>query len=257
MCLLVFAYRQHPRYPLILAANRDEFHRRPTGAARFWEDLPGVLAGRDLRGGGTWLGVDRNGRIAALTNYRDPGSNKALAISRGGVVKDFLQGSGPPVDYLRDLSARRAQYNGFCTVLGSIGDLYYYASKTDDLRSLVPGIYGLSNRLLDTPWPKLVRAKRAFVACLSGTGPDVDGIFRLLADTTEPPDADLPDTGVGLLWERRLAPVFIAGEEYGTRSSTVVLADDRRILFEERTFAPNGVPGSGVKYELVVTPRSG
>lgn len=241
MCLIAFAYRCHPRYRLIVAANRDEFYRRPTAPADFWPECPPLLAGRDLEQGGTWLGVTRDGRVAALTNYRDPAAQKADARSRGGLVRDYLCGGLAPAEYLELARAAGGEYNGFNLLAGDGDGLWYWSNRGTAPAEVPPGVHGLSNHLLDTPWPKVVRAKAGMAACLRG--PDealAERLFALLADGAAAPDAELPDTGVGLAWERTLSPIFIASPDYGTRSSTVVLAGyDGRVWLGERTW-PGG-----------------
>jgi uncharacterized protein with NRDE domain len=167
MCLILIAWQAHPDYPLVVAANRDEFFARPTAAAAFWPDAPQVLAGRDLEAGGTWLGVSRQRRFAALTNYREGGRQRVDARSRGALVADFLTSRASPVAYLTQLETAAAEYNGFNLVVGDGESLAYYSNRGDGQpRWLKPGIYGLSNHLLDTPWPKLASAKAAFAAAL-------------------------------------------------------------------------------------------
>jgi len=238
MCLILLAYRYHPEYPLVLAANRDEYYDRPTAPARFWEDAPHLLAGRDLREGGTWLGVTRSGRFAAVTNYRDPGSVKSDAASRGRLVLDFLLEEGDPEDYLNRLTRTANRYSGFNLILGDSRALCWYSNHGGDSRVLGPGLYGLSNHLLDTPWPKVAEGKKALSNLLSRQrhlAPEA--LFAILSDRTRPTDGELPDTGVGLEWERVLSPRFITSPVYGTRSSTVLLVDARdRVTFMERTF---------------------
>jgi len=238
MCLILLAYQVHPRYPLILAANRDEFFQRPTMPAAFWESEPQLLAGRDLKSGGTWLGITRTGRIAALSNYRDPRSVRDNAPSRGGLVTDFLLGEMPPTEYLDMLRQRSQEYNGFNIIFGDLKKLLYYSNKGEVPPLLPPGIHGLSNHLLDTPWPKVTRGKKALAEILAhGRQPAVEDIFALLADCTLPDDSLLPDTGVGLETERLLAPLFITAPTYGTRSSTVIMIDENAfVTFCERTY---------------------
>lgn len=243
MCLILLSYRQHPIYPLILAANRDEFYDRPSAPASMWSDIPDVLGGRDLKEGGTWLGITRKGRIAALTNYRDPSAVKINALSRGWLVHDYLTGQDEAPDFLRSLRTRVHRYNGFNLILGEWPDLYYY-SHAGDLLKMVPGLYGLSNHLLDTPWPKLEKGKKALrVLVENRRGFQPDAIFDVLADRTRAEDRFLPDTGIGLAWERILSPIFITSPTYGTRSSTVILIDRKgHVTFIERVF--NGRPES-------------
>jgi len=245
MCLILLAYRTHPRYPLILAANRDEFYQRPTVPAAFWETEPQILAGRDLKSGGTWLGMSLTGRIAALSNYRDPGTVRDNTPSRGGLVTDFLLGDIPPAEYLVMLRQRSRDYNGFNIIFGDLKNLYFYSNRGEVPPLLQPGIHGLSNHLLDTPWPKVSQGKKALAKILAhGKDPAVEEIFALLADRSIPDDSYLPDTGVGLETERLLAPLFISGPTYGTRSSSILLIDqDAEATFLERSH--NGAPGSG------------
>lgn len=237
MCTLLLACAVHPRYRLILAANRDEFYDRETAAAAFWEDPPSLFGGRDLLHGGSWLGVTTSGRIAALTNYREPHEHRKDRPSRGRLVSDFLKGEATAEEYLEELRGTGAPYDGYNLVLGSAERLYYYSNKSDETLRLEPGIYGLSNDLLDTPWPKVVRGKEALERLLAEEDVSPEDLFDLLADRTQGPDEELPDTGVGLEWERRLSSIFIESERYGTRSSTILLVDqDLQATFIERTY---------------------
>ena len=240
MCLILLAIKSHPDYKLIIAANRDEFYERPTAPAAFWADSPDVLAGRDLRAGGAWLGITKNGKIATLTNYRDPASIKSGAPSRGNLVKNYLSGDKNPADFLAGLEKKAGFYNGFNLIIGDTENLYWYSNRGGESRRLTPGIYGLSNHLLNTPWPKVTRGKEAFRKILSNQkNPSPDELFTILADRTIPADKSLPDTGVGLEWERMLSPILIISESYGTRSSTLMMIDkNNRVLFMERSFDP-------------------
>lgn len=255
MCLLFAAIKCHPQYKLILAANRDEFYNRPTVPARFWKEAPGLLAGRDLEGGGTWLGINKEGKIAALTNYRDPASHRESAPSRGKLVSDFLMGKDEPQTYCSRLSRKASIYNGFNLLAGNVEEHCWFSNLGDGPRLLPPGLYGLSNRLLDTPWPKVTRGKEALRPSLTGKRPfDPEEILYLLADRTPAPDSELPDTGVGLEKERMLSPMFIAGAFYGTRSSTVVSIDLLgRATFIERTY--DSGPPQTVGYEFQIERR--
>jgi len=238
MCLLIMAFNAHSTYPLILLANRDEYYERPTASAHFWDEAPFVLAGKDLRAGGTWLGITRKGRIGAVTNYRDPASTKQGAPSRGRLVSDFLLGQLGPEDYMEKLEKEAAKFNGFNLIIGEKGQYYWYSNRGDGVRSLSAGIYGLSNHLLDTPWPKVAKSKDALMRLLSEQkAPSLEELFLILTDQTIAADDYLPDTGVGLEWERILSPVFIKSPTYGTRSSTVMLIDaNNRVTFAEKTF---------------------
>jgi uncharacterized protein with NRDE domain len=240
MCFIVLAYEQHPRYRLVLATNRDEFYARPTAPAAYWADAPYLLAGRDLQGGGTWLGVTRAGRLAALTNYREPGVTLPDAPTRGALVADFLTGTPPPCAYLEDVRRRADRYHGFNLLVGDTQDLYYFSNRAAGIRTLEPGLYGLSNHLLDTPWPKIVRGTKALAAALDADVVDPETLFAFLVDTQHAPDQDLPETGVGLARERALSSIFIESPNYGTRASTIVLIDyEGHVAFIERTYAPH------------------
>jgi uncharacterized protein with NRDE domain len=224
MCLIVFAWQVIPGMPLVAAANRDEFYSRPSTPADWWKDHPNVYAGRDLRGGGTWIGITREGRFAAITNVRAPSEKRADAPSRGKLVSDYLTGDVPPEEYIVGIASGAARYNGFNLLVGNADRLIWYSNRADDPRSgrpLEPGIYGLSNAGLDTPWPKVVRTKAQFASLLCQGAPK-DAYFEMLTDTVQASDCRLPDTGVGREWEKILSPVFIESPTYGTRSSTVV-----------------------------------
>mgnify|MGYP000075445351 FL=1 len=238
MCLILFSYQTHPAYRLILAANRDEFYDRPTDALAYWSDHPEVLAGRDLKGNGTWLGVSRSGRIAAITNYRDPAALMPDAPSRGILIRDYLVGDSSPQDYLEAVSKIGQRYNGFNLIAGDIAGLYYTSNRSSGVQQLGTGFYGISNHLIDTAWPKVRRGKALLQDQFNGGQElNVEKIFGILADRLQPADAELPETGVGLEWERILAPMFIVSPDYGTRSSSVVLFDrSGQITFWERTF---------------------
>jgi uncharacterized protein with NRDE domain len=240
MCLILFAYRVHPAYPLVVAANRDEWFRRPTAPAAFWRDAPDVLAGRDLEQMGTWLGVTRRGRFAALTNYRDPASNRADAPSRGTLVSAFLRSPAPPMAYLERLRDESLRFNGFSLLAGNLDALGYFSNREGEVRELAPGLYGLSNSLLDVAWPKVEIGKARLAVALDGA-PDAEALLALLDDTGPASDHHLPSTGVSIEWERRLSSLRIVADGYGTRSSTAVLVGaDREVCFVERSFDESG-----------------
>jgi uncharacterized protein with NRDE domain len=243
MCLILFAWRMHEKFPLILAANRDEFYARPSVPAAFWLDAPDLLAGRDLMRGGTWFGITRTGRLAALTNYRDPASLKQDAPSRGELVSDYLHSKENPEAFLHRLEPRAARYNGFSLLLGDSSELVYFSNRGVANR-LTPGIHGMSNHLLDTPWPKVERGKHALGELLAAEkDPSPEALLTLLASRSRPPDESLPETGVGLEWERVLSPLFIESPAYGTRCSTVLLVDRQGIVtFVERVFNGGSEP---------------
>ena len=226
MCLILLSYNNHPDYRIILAANRDEFYNRPAAPLTYWEDHPQVLAGRDLKSMGTWMGISRSGRLAASTNYREPDRQIFDAPSRGHLISDYLIDDAPPDDYLNQIKTDADRYNGFNLLVGDKDALYYYSNRSDGVVRLEPGIYGLSNRLLDTRWPKVSQGKKGLSALID---PDRDlpreRILDLLQSRQRPVDGDLPDTGVGIEWERTLSPMFITSPDYGTRCSTLLTMD--------------------------------
>lgn len=239
MCIVFLAYDCHPEYSLILAANRDEFYVRPSQQAHFWSDWPNVLAGRDLEQYGTWLGVTIQGRFGALTNYRDPSNIQANAKSRGHLVSRFLTGTQSPETYLYDVNQQADCYNGFNLLTGVFGktmELWYYSNRNGQSQRIKPGIHGLSNHLLNTPWPKVQQGRLRFDEIIHGTGLLSDRLWQLLGDTTEPPIDQLPRTGVSLEWERLLAPIQIDSPTYGTRAATLLfIGRGGEVRFFERS----------------------
>lgn len=248
MCLILFSYAKQPSYRLILAANRDEFYDRPTLPLATWQEAPHIYGGRDIKGKGTWLGISQCGRIAALTNYRDPSAQNPQAPSRGLLVSSYLMSSESPVSYLEKLHKTSHHYNGFNLLVGDQKGLWYYSNRNGAVESIQPGIHGLSNHLMNTGWPKIIKGKRQLINVLTRQESwEVDDLFGVLSDPVVAPDDQLPDTGVDLQWERRLSPLFITSSNYGTRSSSVLLiTESGDVTFEERTFetnpslAPNG-----------------
>lgn len=237
MCLIVVGWRAHADYPLLVAANRDEYYARPSAPAARWPDAAQVIGGRDLEAGGTWLSITDGGRFAAVTNVREPGSAPG-ARSRGGLTRDFLLADTPAADYAARIAGR--DYAGFNLLLCDGESLVYCSNRESEARLLVPGIYGISNHRLDTPWPKLQTARRKFAAALPGL-PDENAFFELLADRNIVADAELPDTGVPLEWERLLSAVFVRSPGYGTRASTLAWQRaDGAVRLHERSFGPNG-----------------
>lgn len=221
MCLILAAWHAHPDYPLVVAANRDEHFARPTAAAQWWEDEPKILAGRDLAARGTWLGITRDGRFAALTNYRNPALRRAQAPSRGLLVRDALAGIAPTLKVLGHVASVAQHYADFNLLVSDGRSLGIHESAARRTRRLAPGIHALSNHLLDTPWPKVEVARDRFRAALEGSLAD-DDFLALLRDDAPAPDDRLPSTGVSLEWERLLSPVFVRAPGYGTRSSTLL-----------------------------------
>ncbi|HBZ95978.1 MAG TPA: hypothetical protein DEO91_20495 [Pseudomonas sp.] len=237
MCLIVFAWQPESPTVLRLASNRDEFYARPSTALGEWQDAPGVFAGRDLQAGGTWLGVTTQGRFAALTNIRDL-EQKAGPRSRGALTADYLQGQDSPPAYLDRIMRDAAAYAGFNRLVGDRHQLWHFNSQEGRARQLQGGLYGLSNANLDTPWPKLLRARNALGERIDA---EDEALMALLADNSPPADHLLPDTGVGLATERLLSTAFIIGEAYGTRASTALnLYGDGRWSITERSFGPHG-----------------
>ena len=262
MCLILIAHKVHPSYPLVLAANRDEAYSRPTAPAAFWDDHPQIYCGRDLEKGGTWLGITREGRIAAVTNFRDGYAAKNSTRSRGELVSNFLRGSQQTAEYVRRICRDAHAYNGFNLIAGDLDELYYVSNRGSHVAAIAPGIHGLSNHLLNTPWPKVERGRKILADLLRHDTPElIDGLFAVLADRAIAPDHALPDTGVGVSRERTLSPAFIISPSYGTRSSSVVLVDNHgQVIFVERSFGERGRPGKSVTgrfaLETAPTPAS-
>lgn len=258
MCILLLSLRQHRRYPLVVAANREEDYARPTQGAGFWREAPDVLAGRDLLAGGTWMGITRSGRFAALTNFRDPDSNRPGRPSRGQLVAEFLTGEDAPGAYVGRVARHADRYNGFSLVVGAGAEWYCYSNRAHQPRRLAPGLYGLSNHLLDTPWPKVRRGKQALAALLADDSEiEPDALFALLADRTIAPDAELPDTRIGRERERLLSPAFVTTGNYGTRCSTVLLVDDAGgALFIEHTFAGDPATYTTATHRFTIGPEA-
>lgn len=235
MCLILFAYRQHADYPLILIANRDEYYARPTRDAHWWDDAP-LFAGRDLEAGGTWLGITRQSRFAAVTNVREPGGMRAGKNSRGELTRNFLADDATPRLYLEQLAAQDRDYAGFNLLLGEAGDFWFYSNRDPGIRRIEPGIYGISNGAFDEPWPKLSSGKDELAALLQGEIITAD-LMELLTDHQIAADHKLPQTGVSLDIERMLSSRFIRSPEYGTRACTVLTIDrERRVDFSEQNF---------------------
>ncbi|AVA35962.1 uncharacterized protein with NRDE domain [Cupriavidus metallidurans] len=263
MCLILVAWQSHPDYPLVVAANRDEFYARPAAPADWWRDAPGVLGGRDLAevigDAGTWMGIAGaqhgqdspvGARFAALTNYRAPSEKRTDARSRGELVAHFLRGDQTPADYLHDLAGDHGAYNGFNLLTSDLHDLWWYSnrSKSRVPQRLTPGLYGLSNALLDTPWPKVRSRVGAMCEVLAADrgqiGSNVESYLQLLADDRQAPDWELPSTGVAPEWEKLLSSAFIRSPNYGTRASTVLrVMHDGRFDFVERSFDADGQTG--------------
>ncbi len=241
MCLILFAYRAHPDYPLVLAANRDEFYDRPSAPAQFWPPSGTILGGRDLSAGGTWLAVSKVGKLAAVTNFRDAKRDPAPR-SRGHLVSEYVGSEANAQTHLRALHSMRSEYGGFNLLLVDAKGMHYTSNKAH-IEAIVPvGVHGLSNHLLDTAWPK-VETGKAQLTELLGRSPEKwgEGLFALLAKRSQAPDYLLPHTGVGPDWEKKLSAAFIHSPGYGTRASTIILwRRDGRLDFIERGFDAEG-----------------
>ena len=252
MCLILLAWNAQREHPLILAANRDEFFARATQPAAPWPEAPGVVGGRDLEKGGSWLALSATGRLAAVTNFRDGTRGRGGQRSRGLLVSDFVQSELQPSSFLADLRGRRDRYDGFNLLVAADGNLLHYSNVSDEITAVSAGIHGVSNHLLDTPWPKVERGKQALARLLDGGHEDLAaGLFDALADTRPAPDEKLPSTGVSREWERALGRAFIHTPGYGTRASTVVLIERAGALtFLERNFDAGGAPVETRAFQL-------
>lgn len=255
MCLIVFAHESHPKYRLVLAANRDEYFARPALPAGYWPDKPATLAGRDLQSGGTWLGVTTAGRLATVTNYRDPEWQVPNPLSRGLLVAEYLNGEMPPAAFLEYLKNRGHRYRGFNLLFGDRSGMFYYSNRSETENVVSSGIHGLSNHLLDTPWPKVTAAKERLASLLSQETEEPEGYFAALADATPFPDDTLPDTGVGIERERLLSSIFVKSRTYGTRFTTLLFIDrENRLRFIERSHDPQPSSSATTEFRLMLQP---
>lgn len=247
MCLILFGWRQHADYPLLLIANRDEYYARPTRAAHWWKDMP-VFGGRDLEAGGTWMGIARDGRFAAVTNVRESGGMRAGKISRGELTRAYLNGNLPAGEYLAEVAERKLDYAGFNLLLGETDRLWYLSNRGDGSpRTIEPGVHGISNGAFDEPWPKLASGRDELATLLEGE-PGRAALMEILTDHRVAEDHVLPSTGVSLDIERMLSSRFIKSPDYGTRASTVLTIDSAgRVEFSEQNFGPEGVAGELVE----------
>lgn len=238
MCLIVFAYKTVPGLPLLLAANRDEFYNRPAEPAALRGE---VICGIDLKAGGTWLGVTRSGRFAALTNYRDLKNIKKDAPSRGALVMNFLEGKATPAEYTSALIGRSGAFNGFNLLVMEHDEMIWYSNITGKAEILKPGIYGLSNARLNTPWRKNTLAKQGLAGLISRGSTTDDELLALMQDRAHAPDDELPDTGAGFALEKILSPIFIQSTGYGTRCTTLLrMSDNGEIRFREVSYNEKG-----------------
>jgi len=240
MCLIFLSINNHPTYKLIIAANRDEFYQRQTTAANYWTDHPEIIGGRDLEASGTWMAMNKNGRISMVTNYRDLKNLKQRAPSRGALVSNFLTSEKNEKEYLEEIEMRANQYNGFNLIVGNADALWYLSNYKKGIERVSDGIHGLSNSLLDTPWPKVEQGKKKFEAIIASPQVQAQPLFSMLFNEQLAEDSQLPDTGVGLERERMLSAIFIKSPNYGTRCSTVVLIDQKdNVIFSERVYDLN------------------
>lgn len=252
MCLILFAWKVRANTPLIVAANRDEWHRRPAAAASWWASRPDMLAGQDLEARGTWLGVTRAGKFAAITNFREPSQKKSAAPSRGQLAVDYLSGQKSPREYLEELATHASKYNGFNLLLADRENMFCYSSAEDKIEEVAPGIHGLSNRALDTPWPKVEIGRANMGAALEAKLPEdtlPERLLAILSNDATAADAALPNTGVGLDWERKLSSALIVSEDYGTRCSTIFIGGANS-TFAEHTRAVSGTVVSTASFEF-------
>ena len=251
MCLILFAYKMHPQYKLVIAANRDEFYARPTQPAHYWDDHPEILAGRDMQAGGTWMGINTRGEISMLTNYRDPFNIKSEAPSRGHLVSDFLKNEEGASEYLSKISSKGHLYNGFNMICGDINRLFYYGNYNEGIHEITNGFHGLSNALLNTSWPKVDKGLKKLKELLSNEIVSAEDLFQTLYDDVKAPAHLLPDTGIGEERESVLSSMFIKSPGYGSRCSTVLLADhNNKITYVERTYDPQDFSYSDRSYQL-------
>jgi uncharacterized protein with NRDE domain len=252
MCLVLFAWRAHPDYRLVLAANRDEFHQRPTAPADFWPRQPELLAGRDLQAGGTWLGVTRTGRFAAVTNFREPlAPELPLERSRGELVADYLAGELPPLEHAERLRPTGRSYRGFNLLLGTPGSLVHVSNRQERVEEVPAGCHGLSNHLLDTDWPKVRSGRARLEQLLEGDRADPEALFDLLAERSLVPGDMPPGADDEEIRRHLMNHYFIVSPDYGTRSSTVLLMDrDGHVTFVERRFAPDGSETGTSRFEF-------
>ncbi|SMD33691.1 Uncharacterized conserved protein, contains NRDE domain [Reichenbachiella faecimaris] len=250
MCLILFAWKKHAHFDLILAANRDEFYKRPTLKAHVWTAHPELIAGKDLTAGGTWMGITKSGKFAALTNYRDPANIDENAPSRGDLTKKYLTKDISPQAYLEEIKSVKIPYNGFNLLVGDNDSLWYYSNLNHKIVSLSPGLYGLSNALLNDPWPKVVTGKQKLNQIVRQGQITPKELITLVQDQSIAPDQELPSTGIPLDWERALSAMFISTENYGTRCSTALLKKGKHITFTEKTHTHLGQKEELVEFIL-------
>jgi uncharacterized protein with NRDE domain len=253
MCLIFFSLNSHPKYKLIVAGNRDEFYQRKTSPAAFWDDYPHILGGRDLEAGGTWMGVSKQGKISLVTNYRDLRNLKPMAPSRGHLVSDYLLNGEHPKHFLETVRHKGEAYNGFNLLAGTADELYYYSNYREGVEKIPSGFHGLSNALLNTPWPKVQRGLENFQTILQDDRIDEEKLFDALYDNHTALDDQLPDTGIGLERERVLSSIFIKSPGYGSRCSTVISIDKSNLVrFTERVYDTQTFQHTTRTFEFII-----
>lgn len=256
MCLIIFAWDVHPKYQLILAANRDEFYQRPSATAGFWQDQPDILGGRDLQAGGSWMTLSRFGRFAAVTNYRDPANINPDALSRGELTTQFMNSREEPSAYVANLHNQAGQYNGFNLLVCNLEEMVHYSNYERKLNVLKPGVYGLSNALLDTEWPKVIQSKQRFEKLIASQFTHED-LIKMMGDTEEAYDALLPSTGVSKELERALSPVCIRMDNYGTCCTTILTIDrDTQVNFTEKSYPVGNRQDTSVNYQFQISDQA-
>jgi len=236
MCLIVFGYKIDEKFDLVFASNRDEFYGRPTQSARLWNDHSGIIGGKDLEKGGTWLGLNMAGKFASVTNYREPGRSDSGAKSRGEIVKSFLTSPRQPHEFIERLSKTANRYNGFNLIAGNRSELYHFSNREGVINKLEPGIYGLSNGLLNEPWPKVSDAKQKFQSLSAKNNFSDKNLFRLLSSANTYPQNKLPETGLPVKKEKAVSSIFVSTNEYGTRSSGLIYMNHKKIRYVERSY---------------------
>jgi len=253
MCLILFALQQHEDYPLVVIANRDEYYARPTEPAHWWPDTPGIFAGRDLEARGTWMGVNRNGRFAAVTNVREPGKSEPARLSRGNLTRDFLASRESAETFIEGIESTTQDYAGFNLLVGDSSGLFFISNRYTGIRHIPPGIYGVSNGLFDEAWPKLTSGKLALASAVK-TGLDNDALMQILTDHAIAKDETLPDTGVSLDIERMLSSRFIRSDDYGTRACSIVKFNRRQqIEFVEYNYDHGGIMDEPVIEQIQIS----
>lgn len=253
MCLIVFANKVHKNYKLIFAANRDEFYNRPAEQAGFWKDNPELLAGKDLKAGGTWMGITKSGRFAAITNYRDMKNIKDNAPSRGKITLDYLCSDISAQEYFLSIKDSLKYYNGFNLILGSIDNLFYLSSIAGEIKEITPGIHALSNAFLDTPWFKVENSKLKLKDAINNNQISEESLMQILDDKNFAEIENLPDTGIGKDLEKVLSSIFIKTENYGTRCSTILLVDNlNNVKFVEKSYIPGENNFTRKEYNFVL-----